>query len=32
MVLMFKSIYVEQKEDIVLIKINHELLTDGTFL
>lgn len=30
--LMFKSIYIELKEDVVLIQINHELLTDETFL
>lgn len=29
---MFKSIYVELKEDVVLIKINNELLTNETFL
>lgn len=30
-VLIFKSVYVELKEDVVLIKINHELLTNETF-
>lgn len=29
---MFKSIYIELKEDVVLIKINHEFLTNETFL
>lgn len=30
-VLIFKSVHVELKEDVVLIKINHELLTNETF-